>query len=742
MSDLGPHPAPPAARRIHVPPLCCTFLATLFVVTTATASPVLERQIRHLDTAGQLPMQTGARTKAESILDTALLAHLQLAQGAELRRSNEGAGPAAHASTVLSYQQWFQDLPVYGTRVSALLDTQGRPRALVTETSPASGDRQGFIVNADTAIQTAVLKHVRQSPRLEALDAGNTPHQTFRIRDMQGFHSNTPARAQALWYPLEDRLEPAWEVEISGALPDAVRPLARTLVISARDGTVLRDIDRIHDLRPLDRSDLCLRDCGSDGHAYRVFTDRAGNPYADAYGFTVPHPTAVRDGWRPHVPAPMNLVRLRHGPISTGDPWLEPDATQTLGNNVDAFFHGLPVQGERFHPDAFVNWGPAFNATHDHRAPITAARRFDHAYDANATANDYFQIPGAPAQPVPLQSAQFNARIVQGFYAANWLHDLFHEVGFDEAAGNMQADNFGRGGIGGDRLIVNAGFLATFAMSTADGVSPALVMGLNASSMSNRDTGAFDFSVFAHEWAHTMIGRLVRLGHQGQQGALHEGTADFIGMFLLVDRSHRHAAPGTGDFHGAWPFGAYNNLDYDFPGDPWPPAGTPQRPDNTYYHGVRRFPYSASLAINPLTFAHISAEHPLPDGFEPFDWKLRSFTPHEIHSAGEVWASALWQCARNILAARADREFARTHRQILAYLVAALKLLPLDATFTEARDAMLLSVRAGDPADYLRCRAGFAERGLGAGAQSPSRDSIELLGVVQNFEDADPPALR
>jgi hypothetical protein len=222
---------------------------------------------------------------------------------------------------------------------------------------------------------------------------------------------------------------------------------------------------------------------------------------------------------------------------------------------------------------------------------------------------------------------------------------------------------------------------------------------------------------------------------------LNEGTADFVGVYLMVKEGHRHAAPATGDFHGAYPLGAYVNLDYYFPPDGLPPVGTPERPDNTYYHGVRRFPYSASLQLNPLSFRHISNEHPLPDGYEPFDWLFRSHTHHEIHSAGEIWTSALWQCARNILADTPSHRFRRAHRQFLADLVAGLQLFPTDATYTEARDAMLLAVRARDEQDYRRCRAGFAERGLGADAVSPPRDSIEMLGVVESFVDADPPAL-
>jgi hypothetical protein len=38
------------------------------------------------------------------------------------------------------------------------------------------------------------------------------------------------------------------------------------------------------------------------------------------------------------------------------------------------------------------------------------------------------------------------------FFALNFAHDFFYDLGFDEAAGNFQVDNFGRGGAGGDPI--------------------------------------------------------------------------------------------------------------------------------------------------------------------------------------------------------------------------------------------------------------------------------------------------
>ena len=63
-------------------------------------------------------------------------------------------------------------------------------------------------------------------------------------------------------------------------------------------------------------------------------------------------------------------------------------------------------------------------------------------------------------------------------------------------------------------------------------------------------------------------------------------------------------------------------------------------PFDTYYHGVRRYPYSIDMQRNPLTFGLIADGVPLPANVPVFDWRGRSRYNTEVHAAGEVWASA------------------------------------------------------------------------------------------------------
>src|SRR5262249_46684352 len=48
------------------------------------------------------------------------------------------------------------------------------------------------------------------------------------------------------------------------------------------------------------------------------------------------------------------------------------------------------------------------------------------------------------------------AAITNLFYLNNTLHDVHYKYGFDEAAGNFQVNDYGRGGIGGDPVQADA----------------------------------------------------------------------------------------------------------------------------------------------------------------------------------------------------------------------------------------------------------------------------------------------
>ncbi len=591
----------------------------------------------------------------------------------------------------------------------------------------SKASRAAFLRDEASAVKSAAgaVDGLLAASALREVIRDKAPYRYFELDRSPTFVPSRAVRIKPVWYPLQGGLEAAYYAEVHGRQPGVERPLARAVIVAAADGRVLSSIDLIRDHQPF---------------AYRVFATPQGLPYSDPYGFTTPHPTGVADGWRPTTLAPMNLVSLRHAGISTGDPWLPDGATETVGNNIDSYFDADQVDADGYCTGEGT-YGDGYRpAEGDLRAPLTGPRTFDYAFDANDTLNDFTQCPPPDylGQPIPSGSAQLNAKTAQLFYAGNWLHDYFYDLGFDEEAGNLQQDNYGRGGVGGDPLWMLSGGAHPYTALAAEGDSELISMGISSYSLTRRDASAFDFGILGHEWTHAMMFRLAPppTVWGGQWGALGEGSGDFIAQMLALRAQDRNVYPGRPPFYGAYPAaGTYSNLDYDVAYDPLPPAGSPGNPDNSYYHGVRRYPFSPDLSVNPLTFKHIGVDQPVPPSPSAYDWLSRSLANAEVHTAGEVWSAAMWECARNILVAKPAARFEQTRRRFLGDVVAGFKLFPADPTYTEARDAMLYAIRADNEADYRRCRAGFAKRGMGAGAIAPDRFSVGLSGVVESFDD-------
>lgn len=87
-----------------------------------------------------------------------------------------------------------------------------------------------------------------------------------------------------------------------------------------------------------------------------------------------------------------------------------------------------------------------------------------HAYEDRASLNTPGFSPDggnslsftAPYNPNSPPVAYQAASITNLFYTINTLHDIAYHYGFDEASGNFQSNNYGRGGTGGDALEAEA----------------------------------------------------------------------------------------------------------------------------------------------------------------------------------------------------------------------------------------------------------------------------------------------
>lgn len=98
-----------------------------------------------------------------------------------------------------------------------------------------------------------------------------------------------------------------------------------------------------------------------------------------------------------------------------------------------------------------------------------------------------------------------DASVTQLFYTANKYHDLLYLLGFNEAAGNFEVNNNGKGGKGNDFTILNAqdgaGTDNADFSTPPDGQNGRMRMFLWTASTPKRDC-TFEAGVVIHEYTH------------------------------------------------------------------------------------------------------------------------------------------------------------------------------------------------------------------------------------------------
>ena len=240
------------------------------------------------------------------------------------------------------------------------------------------------------------------------------------------------------------------------------------------------------------------------------------------------------------------------------------------------------------------------------------------------------------------------------------------------------------------------------ALAAAIAAGPVAVTLHGAPFGAERD-GDLDSGVTGHEWGHYLHHRLAVCNRGQQCGGMSEGWGDFNALLLqLREGDNRESTYAQGSYADA--------------------NGTP----NAAYFSVRRFPYSINRTKNALSFRHIGDENPLPTGMPGGP----NGSPNsEVHNTGEVWATMMFE-AFNILIDAHGVPVAR--RRITDYAAAGLLLTPPEATFTEARDAILAAASALDSDDMLLMAAAFAGRGAGSCAVAPSNAVTTNAGVIES----------
>jgi large repetitive protein len=322
---------------------------------------------------------------------------------------------------------------VFRDEVKIIMNQQLQLVAISGYLTPERKIFDHFLLSPESAVVSAfshVTGHGIEADKIKTMQ----PQGVFRQFSIDTFV--TPVRVKPVYFSLSKGLKSGFYVELDVSGDDGESKYF-SLVVSASTGEVLY-------LKNLTES---------DSHSYRVFADETplkmplDGPNGNAM---TPHPTGLPDNSNtPFVP--MSLVTLDKGPISTTDPWLPLGAADTTGNNVKAY-------ADIARPNGF--------GAGDLIPTPTSAKTFDRLFDPN-------QNPDATA-------TQRLAATTQLFYNNNFFHDWYYDVGFNEAAGNAQASNLGRGGLGNDRILAEAQDYSgrdNANMSTpSDGASPRMQM--------------------------------------------------------------------------------------------------------------------------------------------------------------------------------------------------------------------------------------------------------------------------
>lgn len=343
-----------------------------------------------------------------------------------------------------------EGIEIFREGVSVLLDADGWPRALSGGGSgPALTAQAKRSLDAAAAVGRALEDYgfppqaTRSSLRHESTRGRYRRYALPLLLNTsaEGAEVPLPARVKPVWFRLRGELRSAWYVETRVIPTQGPRSLEYYAhVVDAADGRLL----------------FRMNQTAHQAYTYRVFAD----PDAYALPLSGPQgradqpfpgdgPVALDPPWVPRADitlAQSPLVALWPG-SGFADPWLGAGAGVSTGNHVDAY-------ADLAEPDGF---GPG-----DRRAQETSTGSFRPAL--------------SPLLDPDATPDQIDAGVVNAFYIANSLHDWFYLAGFDEAAGNAQASNYGRGGLEGDRMLLETlDFSATnnANMTTpADGESP------------------------------------------------------------------------------------------------------------------------------------------------------------------------------------------------------------------------------------------------------------------------------
>ncbi len=219
-------------------------------------------------------------------------------------------------------------------------------------------------------------------------------------------------------------------------------------------------------------------------------------------------------------------------------------------------------------------------------------------------------------------------------------------------------------------------------------LSGTVVATINTCNTANQIDGSFDNGIVSHEYGHGVSTRLT--GGPSQAGCLGnaeqggEGWSDWLALMMTIEPGDQGSnARGIGTFVLGQPTNGW---------------------------GIRRYPYSTNMSINPQTYGNLAVNS-------------------EVHAIGEIWCDAIWDMSWFLIdqyGFSANPNNASAGNNIAIRLVLeGMKLQPCGPGYLDARDAILTA----DAVLYNnahRCKIweAFARRGMGYNAIQGSANVV------------------
>ena len=279
----------------------------------------------------------------------------------------------------------------------------------VPNLAAAAGGQSAKKAAVDAASAAADQLGLKPSKALRVLDKKGGAADRTTISD--GGVAKGAIEAELVWYPTGDAVRLAWSVRLDEA------DHWWNSFVDAETGAVLEQVDLIihEDAKAIAQGVAPSSSTASelpsfpatDNASYRVFPIPMESP---------------SDGDRVLVQNPADPSASPLGWHDTNGA-AGPEFTVTRGNNVHAY------------ADRDNNNVPDLGSDPDGGASLT----FDFALDLTK-------------RPLDSQAAM----VTNLFYWNNVIHDVTHNYGFDEASGNFQVSNYGKGGLGNDDVRAEA----------------------------------------------------------------------------------------------------------------------------------------------------------------------------------------------------------------------------------------------------------------------------------------------